>query len=74
MPETLSIGRAVAIFKLIERDDFSDEDKVLAIHEVMNMPTHNGITKADMITALKWLWNHCFYLENETEELSNDLQ
>lgn len=61
------ISRAVTIFKCVESADFLDADKVIAIYDVMNMPTHNGITKAEILTALKWLWNHVFYLANENK-------
>ena len=56
----MNIGKACSIFKNINADNISDDDKALAIYIVINMPTHNGITKADFLEVVKWLWNsHC---------------
>lgn len=62
------IGRAVAIFNNIDNDKFSDEEKALAIYDVMNMPTHNGVTKEAAFKALSWLWHKAFELEQEGDE------
>lgn len=50
----ISLGAAVAIFKDINRTDYSSLEKRKAIDIVMHMPTHNGITKAELINVLKW--------------------
>lgn len=46
---------AMAIFKNIHNDDVDPEDKLTAIQEVLDMATHNGVTKADLLEALRWL-------------------
>lgn len=53
----MNIGTATAIFSRINDSDISYKDKITAIGEVVNMPTHNGITKAQMLEVLRWLWN-----------------
>lgn len=54
---------AIFIFIQIDSEDFSDEEKVMAIYKVIQMPTHNSITKLDMLNALKWLWNSAYEIE-----------
>jgi len=51
----MNTGKARAIFEDIYSDNIDVEDKLLAIQEVVDMPTHNSIKKADAIKALKWL-------------------
>lgn len=58
----MNIGKACAIFAQIEDKRFTRDEKLIAIHEVMNMPTHMGITKDKILTALKWLWNSTYEL------------
>lgn len=53
-------GKAYAIFKDITRPGLTDIERGEAIRAVMNMETHNGITKADMLTVIRYLWNMCF--------------
>lgn len=53
----MNIGKATAIFARITDSDISYEDKITAIGKVVNMETHNSITKAQMLEALRWLWS-----------------
>lgn len=55
----------MCIFEQIKSERYTDEEKLLAIHEVIEMPTHNGITKDTILNALKWLWNYA--IEEVTE-------
>jgi len=48
-------GKACAIFSHIESDLYSDYEKAEAIHTVLNMETHNGITKISLLGVLRWL-------------------
>lgn len=41
----MNIGKATAIFKDIHNEETEVEDKITAIQEVIDMPTHNSITK-----------------------------
>lgn len=63
----MNMGKACAIFKNINDDNISDDDKALAIYIVMNMVTHNGITKAEFLEAVKWLWNRSYEVKSEEE-------
>lgn len=52
----MNIGKACAIFTQLDSDKYTDDEKVMAIYEVMNMETHNSITKKQLIQAIRWLW------------------
>lgn len=56
----MTFGEAYAIFKQIDSDKYSDEEKGAAIFIVLNMETHNGVTKADLIAVVKYLFRMCF--------------
>ena len=53
-------GEAYAICKNINDCDRSDNDKGLAIYIMMNMETHNGITKQELIEIIRYLHKLCF--------------
>lgn len=59
----MNIGTAIAIFKNINTNDYTDAEKIEAINEVVAFDTHNGITKADVLAALNWAMRYCFFLE-----------
>lgn len=62
------LAKAIAIVKDISSDKFTDEEKGVAIYLVMNMATHNFITKTDFLNVIKWLWNRLYeYVEVEEE-------
>lgn len=67
----MNIGKACGIFEQLDSDKFTDEEKALAIYEVMNMPTHMSVTKYCMLKAIKWLWNKAYYFD-ESEVQEND--
>ena len=66
----MKLKRAATICENIESDQFSEEEKGLAIYTVMNTPTQNGITKATLNGAIKWLWNLIFDWDEETPKTS----
>lgn len=53
-------GKAMAIFRQIESDLYSDNEKREAIYQVMNMPTHNSVTKAMCFAAIRYLFELTF--------------
>lgn len=61
----MGIGEAGAIFNNIDSDKYTVEEKGLAIKMILDMPTHNGVTKAMLMKALKWLWNEHFEWKGE---------
>lgn len=54
----MNIGQAVAIFQNIYKSDIEDKEKFEAIKTVLNMETHNGITKQEFINALDYVMNY----------------
>lgn len=62
------LAKAIAIVKDISSDKFTDEEKAEAIYLVMNMATHNCVTKTDFLNVIKWLWDRSYeYVEVEEE-------
>lgn len=59
----MELGKAIAIFNQIESDDYSDAEKIEAIRMVIDMETHNSITKAEILMALEWLWDFGYHKE-----------
>ena len=56
----MNIGKATSIFKDIASDKFTVTEKLQAIRKVLYMPTHNGISKEQILNALDWLLDqHC---------------
>ena len=58
---------AINIVKDIRNKNVSDNEKALAIYQVMNMPTHMSVTKYELVTALQWLWHQAYRFETEEE-------
>ena len=56
----MSIGRDVAVFMNIESPDYSDEEKAYSIWKVVEMPTHNGISKRCFLEVIWWLLRQAF--------------
>lgn len=48
-------GEAVRIVKDIHTDIIDSDRKLLAIQEVVDMETHNSMTKQELIECLRWL-------------------
>lgn len=57
----MELGKAIAIFKNLYSEKYSDDEKAEAIRRVIDMETHNSITKAEMLYALNWLWEVCYH-------------
>lgn len=64
----MGYGKAIAIFMQIDSDEYSDEEKALAIHRVLHMPTHNGITKDVMLKVISWLFEEKWTVEAKDGE------
>lgn len=55
----ISLGDAWAIVKhSLDDESLPCEMRVSAIKKVAEMATHNSITKAELINALRWLFEH----------------
>lgn len=57
-------AKATAIFKQINENLYTDMGKLAAIYTVLELPTHNGISKDSIIDAFKWMFDFCYTLEN----------
>lgn len=64
----MNIGKAIAIFKQIDSDKYTDIEKGVAIAKVLDMEFDNCIFKRDMHKVIEWLWNRCFKWEEGSEE------
>ena len=53
-------GKACAIFHDIFNPAYTDIERGEAIRKVIDMETHNGITKTDMLYVISYLWEMCF--------------
>lgn len=68
----MNAGKAMAIFKQIDSDKYTDEEKAEAIFVVMQMPTHMSQTKDEAFKVIKWLVGKCFEFVIESEGDEND--
>lgn len=64
----MNTGRARAIFDNIENASESIEEKYLAIRMVLDLETHNSVTKASMLKVMNWMWNQSCELIGEGEQ------
>lgn len=59
----INIGKAQAVFQQIKSDKWSEDEKLRAIWAVLDMPTHNGITKDTILEAFRWLFDCAIEIE-----------
>lgn len=55
--EKMNIGKACAIFDQINSDKYTEQEKLNAIKQVIEMPTHNGVTKYKILNAFRWFFD-----------------
>ena len=68
----MKFGQAYKILDNIDSDEYTAEEKGVAIRIVLDMATHNGVSKAVLLKALNWLWNEHFeliYAESHEDDL-----
>lgn len=63
----ITIGKACAVFQQIKSDEYSEGEKLRAIRGVLDMPTHNGITKNTILEAFRWLFDYAIEIDSESE-------
>lgn len=56
-------GRVLLVWQNINSPFFTDEEKGEAIRPVLDLATHNGIKKDDILNACEYLWNKVFEVE-----------
>lgn len=67
----MNIGMARAIFDNLDDCKPTMEEKGLAIRKVIDMETHNSVTKDQMLKAMNWMWNQIFELEQDGKDDSD---
>ena len=64
--DNVSIGDAWAIVKFkLDDPELSFRTKILAIEQVVEMETHNSMTKDELVGALRWLFRHYDFVVEE---------
>ena len=58
----MKIGQAYKILDNIDSDEYTVDEKALAIRMDLDMATHNGVSKAVLLRVLNWLWNEHYEL------------
>ena len=53
----MNTGKAIAIFNNLDDYKTPMEEKGLAIRKVIDMESHNSITKYQMLKVMNWMWN-----------------
>ena len=53
----MNIGKACAIFERIDNEKYTEQEKLNAVKLVIGMPTHNGITKYEILNAFRWFFD-----------------
>ena len=61
----MSIEQARAIFENLEEPNCMIECKGLAIRTILDMATHNSVTKKQLLKAMDWMWNQMFEMEDQ---------
>ncbi|AMJ40683.1 hypothetical protein [Anaerotignum propionicum] len=51
----MQLSTAVMIVKNLENKKFSDDDRVEAITQVVDMPSHHSVTKDELLKAMRYL-------------------
>ncbi len=63
----MNIGTALDIFEHVKDTPYTIETKGLAIRKVIDMDTHNSVTKKSMMDVIEWLWDMVFEMRQEEE-------
>ena len=58
----MKFGQAYKIMDNIDSDEYTVDEKALAIRVILDMETHNGVSKAVLLRVLNWLWNEHYEL------------
>lgn len=64
----MRFGEAYKILENIDSERYTAEEKGTAIRIILDMATHNGITKTLLLRGLNWLWNEHFEIRQEGEQ------
>lgn len=64
----MNIGKAKAIFDNIKDSNVTLEEKGEAIKEIMELATHNSVTKEQALHVIDFLWHLVFDVNGGDEE------
>lgn len=64
----MKIVKAISIVTDINNEKYSELEKAQAIYLILDMPTHNSITKDSMLKVIRWLWDKAY----EWSETNNE--
>ncbi len=53
----MKLREARHIFKSVNSEEFTDFEKVRAIGEILGLVTHMSVTKDEITTAFRWLYD-----------------
>lgn len=74
--EEISFYKSLFICKNISRIENPTENELIAagsaIKNLLEMPTHNSISKKDMLNIIKFLWYQIYEYEEEPNEKSRN--
>lgn len=65
-------AQAYKIFRNLLSEDYTVEEKGLAMHQILSMATMNGITKVELVNALIWLWHQHFEMKGVFDVLDEE--
>lgn len=64
----MKFGQAYKILENIDSEVYTVDEKAMAIKVILDMETHNGVTKAVLLKAMNWLWNEHYELIDGEQE------
>ena len=67
-------AEAYAIFRNLTSNQWTVEEKGLAMHTILSMATMNGITKVELANALIWLWHQHFQMNDAYDVLGEETE
>ena len=64
----MKANKAFEIFCDINSEEHTEDEKVKAIYEVINSPTHNSITKSKMMEVVEYLFDKAYEITIKGEK------
>lgn len=58
----MNFGQAYKILDNIDSEEYTENEKAMSIRVILDMETHNGVTKPVLFKAMNWLWNEHYEL------------
>ena len=61
----MNASEALTIFENIESPDYEDGQKGMAVKTVLEMATHNSVSKSAMVKVIRWMLPLCFVVHDD---------